>query len=146
MIGQTIDIHPHIAAIIVRKLIGSYDINLSSWRDIVFNKKYNWIDLFKDKFNINMCIGNWIHIKNVNTDFKNKILISVSLKRDNNNINWNTFLKKYDISKLHFMCLDENEYIIFKQKTNIDIPYTHCKTILDLIIRLIFAEDIFFII
>jgi len=63
-----------------------YNINLSSWRDIVFQNNYNWIELFKRKFNILFGLVKWINIE-INDKLKNIILISHSLQRENTNIN-----------------------------------------------------------
>jgi hypothetical protein len=113
-----------------------YDINLSSWRDIVFNKKLNWVELFSIKFGINFGNTNWIN--NIPVDYKlqNKILISHSLQRENTHINLNVLLSKYEQSKLHFICLDEIEYTNFNSKSGLNIPYTYCKDLMELFISI----------
>jgi hypothetical protein len=113
-----------------------YDINLSSWRDIVFNKERNWDELFKHQFNISFGSISWINNIPINYELNNKILISFSLQRENNNINLKEYLSKYDISKLCFICLDYNEYNSFKTKTNLDIPVIHCTNLIDLLISI----------
>jgi len=112
-----------------------YNINLSSWRDIVFQNNYNWIELFKRKFNILFGLVKWINIE-INDKLNNIILISHSLQRENTNINLKDYLNKYDNSKLCFICLDMNEYILFKSKTNLDIPVIFCNNITELLISI----------
>jgi hypothetical protein len=113
-----------------------YDINLSSWRDTVFIKEQNWIELFRNVFNINFGTTKWINNISINSEFQNKIIIGYSLQRDNTHINLTDFLNKYDKSKLHFICLDENEYLSFKNKTGLNIPYTFCKNLMELFISI----------
>jgi hypothetical protein len=113
-----------------------YDINLSSWRDIVFTKNYNWIELFKEKFNISFGSIKWINNIPINNNIQTKILVSFSLQRQNKNINLKQYLSRYDISKLCFICLDINEYVSFKEKTNIDIPFIHYTNLMDLLISI----------
>ena len=114
-----------------------YDINLSSWRDICFYKNYNWIELFRDIFDIEFGHTRWINtIPNSNSNLETTILISFSLQRKNENINLKDYLSKYDISRLCFICLDINEYTSFKAITNMDIPYIYCSNLKELIISI----------
>jgi hypothetical protein len=113
-----------------------YDINLSSWRDIVFNNSYNWIELYKNKFNINFGIAKWIENISINPELQDKILINISLQRENIHINIDELLNRYDSSKLCFICLNEDEYHKFKNKTLINIPFIYCKDILELFISI----------
>jgi hypothetical protein len=114
----------------------SYDINLSSWREVVFTKERNWIELFRDVFNIEFGLTKWISNIPINDTLSDKIVISHSLLRENKNINIKDILSKYDKAKLHFVCLDENEYISFKNKSGLDIPYTHCKDVFELFVSI----------
>jgi hypothetical protein len=113
-----------------------YDINLSSWRDVVFTKELNWIDLFKGHFNINFGIQKWIEFIPINNELTDKILISLSLQRENTHINLKEYLSNYDESKLHFVCLDIDEYTHFVNKTGLNLPYTHCNNLIDLLISI----------
>lgn len=113
-----------------------YDINLSSWRDTVFNNNYNWIELYRTTFNINFGITKWIENISVNPELQDNILINFSLQRENTHINIHELLNKYDSSKLCFICLNEDEYHKFKDKTLIDIPFIYCKDILELSISI----------
>jgi hypothetical protein len=111
-----------------------YDINLSSWRDTVHMKEQNWFELFRNTFNIEFGLIQWINNIPIKLELENKILIGFSLIRDNKNINMKELLSKYDETELHFVCLDENEYINFKNKTGMNISYTRCKDIFELTI------------
>lgn len=113
-----------------------YDINLSSWRDVVFEKKRNWFELFKTKYNATFGANKWIDNIPINTEFTDKILISYSLQRENTQINLKNLLDKYEKSKLHFICLDENEYIQFNEKTKLSLPFTHFTNVVDLMIAI----------
>jgi hypothetical protein len=113
-----------------------YDINLSSWRDTIFNNNYNWIQLYRSTFNINFGTTKWIENISVNPELQDKILINFSLQRENTHINLDDLLNKYDSSKLYFICLNEDEYHKFKDKTSMNIPFIYCKDILELCISI----------
>ena len=113
-----------------------YDINLSTWRDTVFNNNYNWIELYRTTFNINFGITKWIDSISINPELQDKILINFSLQRENTHINIHELLNKYDSSKLCFICLNEDEYNNFRDKTLTNIPFIYCKDILELCISI----------
>jgi hypothetical protein len=114
-----------------------YDINLSSWRDTIFQKQVNWVELFQETFDIQFGMNKWLNNISKNTYFENNILISHSLIRENTNTNLDDILSKYDSTMLHFICLDVNEIFNFQKKiTNKKIKYTHFTNILDMIIAI----------
>jgi hypothetical protein len=78
----------------------------------------------------------WINNIPINPELHNKILIGYSIQRDNMHINLTEILNKYDQTKLHFICLDENEYTNFSNKLGLHIPYTHCKNLMELFISI----------
>lgn len=114
----------------------AYDINLSLWRDNVFIKEQNWFELFRNTYNVDFGTTQWINNIPINDDLSGKILISHSLIRENKNINIKDILSKYDETELHFICLDENEYYNFKNKSGLDIPYTICKNVFELFVSI----------
>lgn len=81
-------------------------------------------------------IQQWIENIPIKSELQGKILVNYSIQRENNNINLNELLSKYDKSKLHFICLDENEYTNFSNKTGLHIPCTYCKDLMELFISI----------
>lgn len=112
------------------------EINLSSWRNIVFSNELNWINLFRTTFNVDVGILKWIENIPIKPELQGKILISHSIQRDNDNINLTELLSKYDTSSLHFICLDDEEYKNFINKTDLNIPYTICDDLMELFVSI----------
>jgi FkbM family methyltransferase len=107
-----------------------YDINLSSW---FFNQPLytnNWKKIFSDEYNINWCSTPYLTF-NINEQFKDKILISSSIKRFNKNINYNKLIELLPIKPI-FVTSQVEEYHYFKEQTGIELEAYYFKELNDL--------------
>jgi hypothetical protein len=115
-----------------------YDINLSNWRNNIKElNELNWIQLYKKTFDIDWAKSRWLEDIETDSTLNNTILISHSLMRHNDNINFN-FIKELKEKNIivYFICFDINEYNNFILKYNINIPLILCNSIKEMIIKI----------
>jgi len=114
----------------------SYEINLSSWRDIVFTNNINWYELFYKSYHITFGVMPWITHIPIDESLHDIILIAHSIHRENKVVNMNTLLNSYEQTKMRFICFNEKEYISFSSRYNISMPSIICNNLMDLLVSI----------
>lgn len=105
-----------------------YDIDLSKWRSNQLLHLTNWTSIFKNAYGINWGARPWLIGKNDKT-FQDKILISCSINRFPNNINFHNLFKDMKLENVIFITQNNQEYIHFNKKTGITLSVYHPHTI-----------------
>lgn len=97
----------------------TYDINLSNWRRSHLLYHTNWHEIFKNTYNVEWGAHQWLNLPK-DSKWNDKVIINASLSRPIVNIDFQKVYSKYKDSLL-FVGFDMNEYIGFKNRTNINI-------------------------
>jgi hypothetical protein len=108
-----------------------YDVNLSIWYNSPLLYHTNWYEIFKKEYDIEWGKKKWLHTQ-INENYKGSIVITPIVR--NITIDLNKLLKKYDKSKMLFVCFDRTQYQLFSSIYGIELPVIECKTIEDMAI------------
>jgi hypothetical protein len=103
-----------------------YDVNLSIWYNSPLLYHTNWYEIFKKEYDIEWGKKKWLHTQ-INENYKGSIVITPIVR--NITIDLNKLLKKYDKSKMLFVCFDRTQYQLFSSIYGIELPVIECKTI-----------------
>jgi len=106
----------------------SYDIDLSNWRNSHLLNSTHWNSIFKNTYGIDWGARPWLIGKKDKT-FQNKILISCSIRRFPNSINFHNLFKDMNLDNIIFITQNEDEYTHFNIKTGITLPVYNPPTI-----------------
>jgi hypothetical protein len=114
-----------------------YDINLSSWRSkVTVSNIFNWIQIYKISFDIEWAKTKWLENIYNDTSLNDTILITHSLMRYNNNIDFSIINTLVENNNVSFICFDMIEYDNFRNKYNININTIVCKDINEIAIKI----------
>jgi hypothetical protein len=114
----------------------NYQISLSKWREYALANQVNWYDLFQHQYQISFGLSKWLEHIPVDETLQDTVIIAHSLQREYTILDIHSLINQYQKHNMLFVSLDQKEYTSFQSKYNIDIPHYHCRTIMDLIMKI----------
>jgi len=121
-----------------------YNIDLTSWREIVYytvnNRYLSWIDVYKYHYGINWGLHKWISNVKYDDKWSNTVIINSTPYGFPNertiNILTNILKKDYSSNPIVFVCFDKSDYDFFKKNVDITVDLHVATTIDELLVIL----------
>ncbi len=111
-----------------------FQVNLSGWRQSNLLYNTHWYNIFSSLYNIPWAQSPWLSFQYPPIySLQDKILVSHSLHRWGDINAYKIWLRSYDPSKLLFIGFQLEEYQTFLDKTQLSIPFYHCKDIFSMV-------------
>jgi hypothetical protein len=107
-----------------------FDIDLSYWRKNPNLFKQTLYNTFIQTYNVKWGKRQWLNVP-IDDKWKNKIIINTTSYRFSYSINFKLLQELYS-DDLVFISSSKNEYIFFKEKTNINVNYYEFSSFLEL--------------
>jgi hypothetical protein len=95
------------------------NINLSNWRHNGLLYRKNFYHIFKDQYNVEFGKHKWLNVE-YDEKWKDKILVNHSSRRIESSLNFKRLEETYKDNMI-FIANDDNDYILFKNRYNVNI-------------------------
>jgi ADP-heptose:LPS heptosyltransferase len=110
-----------------------YDVDLSLWRSSNMLYQSSWKTIFEPIFSVQWGSNQWLTYHK-DEQYKNKIIINISISRFPDHINYNEVLSNYPKEDVIYVTQNIDDYNHFLYKTGINLPVFIVPTLEEFVI------------